>query len=147
MDMLAFGGPLAWFAFPAALLLLVPLVLAAHFRRAQPLIRPLAVIGLAAAGYTLANAVAHLWGWDFWHSSAEVLAFEPAGSKGELAATLLIPIWPYAATVFGLVSLTIYGAIACKPRFLTARLGPGRTTAQGPGRLARERARVARFDE
>lgn len=147
MDTLEFGGPLTWLAFPAALLLLVPLALAAHFHRAQPLIRPLAVIGFAAAGYTLANAVAYLWGWDFWRSSAEVLTFEPAGSKGELVATLLIPIWPYAATAFALVLLTIYGVIACKPRLLTARLGPGRTSAQGAGRLARERARVARFDE
>lgn len=147
MDTLEFGGPLAWLAFPAALLLLVPLALAAHIRRARLLVRPLAVIGVAASGYTLANGVSYLWGWDFWRSSAEVLAFEPAGSKGELVATLLIPAWPYAAAIIGLVLVVVYGVVACRPRLLIARLESGRSPPMGRGRLARERERVARFDE
>lgn len=145
--MLAFGGAAAWIAFPAALLLLVPLALAAHMRAANPLVRPVAVAGAAAAGYTLANAVAYLRGWDFWQSSAEVLAFEPAGSKGELVATLLIPVWPYAASALGLVLLIGYGVVVCRPQLLITRLASGRRPPPGPGRLARERARVARFDE
>lgn len=147
MEIFAFGGPLALIAFSGALLLMVPLALAAHLPRAQPLIRPLAVIGVAAAGYTLANAAAYLWQWDFWRRSAEVRSFEPVGSKGELVATMLIPVWPYAAAALGLAMAVIYGVIACKPRLLITRLGPGRRTAAGTGRLARERARVARFDE
>jgi hypothetical protein len=147
MEMFAFGGPLAWLAFLLALLLVPPLVLAAHVRAANLLVRPLAIVGVAAAGYTLANALAYLRDWDFWRSSAEVLSFDPAGSKGELAATLLIPVWPYAATAFGMVLVIAYSVIACRPRLLIARLASDRRPPSGPGRLARERARVAHFDE
>lgn len=147
MEILDGGGSLAWLAFVGALLLLAPLALAAHIRWAQPLVRPVALVGVAASGYTLTNAVAYLRHWDFLRTSAEVRSFDPAGSKGELVATLLIPFWPYAATLFALVLLLIYAVIACKPRLLIQCLGPGRRTPDGPGRLARERARVARFDE
>jgi hypothetical protein len=147
MGILAFGGPLAWVSFLGALLLLPLLALAAHSRHLSALVWPLALLGLVAAGHTLANAVVYLLEWDFLRTYAEVRSFEPAGSKGELVATLLIPAWPYAAALFGLVLVLVYGVAACRPRWLIARLGPGRRPPAGPGRLARERARVARFDE
>ncbi len=85
---MGFGGPLAWLAFLASIFLFVPTALVATHVRLRSMIRPLAAIGLTASGYTLANGVAYLRGWDAGATYVAMLGAETGRSEAETVGAL-----------------------------------------------------------
>ncbi len=131
-------------AFIGALFLLAPAALAARVQRLRVLIRPVALTGLVCAIATSAHALARLQRWDIMRSYGELVAAGSTETNPGLLAAMLIPLWPYAAVAVGTVLMVLYALILWRKRWLIAFMTPKRPQ---PGRVARERARVARFDE
>lgn len=143
MRLLFSNEPLAWLAFAATVALPLLLACSARIPRLRCGLRPLAVLALVSAIYTAANAVMRLPGWDpgLVHARLSAAGGE---SNPDLIAQMAIPLWPYAATALGVVLALLNGWIVWRPAAMVAFMHPVRPASD---RIARERARVARFDE
>ncbi|MEX1081917.1 MAG: hypothetical protein WEC99_07865 [Halofilum sp. (in: g-proteobacteria)] len=140
---MGFGGPLAWAAFLASVFLLALIAIAATHARFRCIVRPLAAVGLSASGYTLANGVAYLRAWDAGAMYATALGSDAGRSQAENLGALVIPYWPYGAVFVGTAISLAYLVIAWRTRRFIELMTP----TPNSDRLARECARVARFDE